>query len=164
MAPHHDCACGALRKAKRSGVTKCKCWKSWAKVIKAVIEHPSECQKQRVFQGGLDFDEKGGVGGGGQKFRISRKTQFKVVRGGQFGAHFGPNRASLGAFELVLIESKRESDRKRPLRMKGDLEGQAAFACDCYRDQLPSSFSDPPTRLPTPHANRIAFDQGSCRC
>ena len=80
---------------------------------------PSECQKQRDFQGGLDFDEKGGGGRGGSKMQNPPgKTRFKVVKGGPFGAHFGPNRASLGAFEFILIESERESDQKRPLRAR----------------------------------------------
>ena len=59
-----------LKGAKRSPLTKWKCWKSWAKETKAVIGCPSECQKRRDFQGGLDFDEKGGGGRGGQKCEI----------------------------------------------------------------------------------------------
>ena len=103
-----------LKGAKRSPLTKWKCWKSWAKATKAVIGCPSECQKQRDFQGGLDVDEKGGGGRGGQKCRISGKTRLKLVKGGLFRAHFGQNRASLGAFEFILIESMLESGPKRP--------------------------------------------------
>ena len=84
--------------AKRSGVTKWKCWKTWEKVTKAVIGCPSECQKQRVFQGGTPFSPKGGVAGGVKNARFSGKTRFKVVKPGPFRAHFGPNRASFGAF------------------------------------------------------------------
>ena len=59
------------------------------KRTKAVIGCPSECQKQQEFQGGLDFDVKGG-GGGGAKMQNSRgKRKFKVVKGGQFDASFG---------------------------------------------------------------------------
>ena len=70
----------ALKGAKRSPLTKWKSWKSWAKVTKAVIGCPSECQKQRDFQGGLDVDEKGGGGRGGQKCRILGKY---AVQSGQ---------------------------------------------------------------------------------
>ena len=71
----------ALKGAKRSPLTTWKCWKSRAKETKAVIERPSECQKQRVFQGGLDFDEKRGGGGRGSKMqnprekRVSRRSE-----------------------------------------------------------------------------------------
>src|SRR5215831_3303154 len=68
-----------LKGTKRSGVTKTDCWKSWGKMTKAVIWHSSECQKRRVFLGGVDFDGKGGVGGGGvsEKCKISRKNAFQ---------------------------------------------------------------------------------------
>ena len=106
----------AFKGAKRSPLTKWKSWNSWAKVIKAVIGCPSECQKQRDFQGGLDFDEKGGGGRGGSKMQnLSGNTRFKVVKRGPFRAHFGQNRASLGAFVFILIESVLESGPKRPL-------------------------------------------------
>ena len=59
---------------------------------------------------------KGGVAGGVKNAESSGKTRFKVVKPGQFLAHFGQNRASLGAFEFVLIESVLESGPKRPLR------------------------------------------------
>ena len=41
-------------------------------------------------------------------------TRFKVVKPGLFRAHFGQNRASLGAFEFILIEFVLESGPKRP--------------------------------------------------
>ena len=55
---------------------------------------------------------KGGVAEGVKNAEFSGNTRFKVVKRGQFGAHFGPNRASLGAFEFILIESERECDPK----------------------------------------------------
>ena len=66
--------------------------------------HPSECQKQQDFQGGTPFPLKGGVAGGVKNADSSGKTRFKVVKPGLFRAHFGPNRASSGAFEFILIE------------------------------------------------------------
>ncbi len=114
IAPRDDCACGASRKPKRSVVTKWRCWKSGAKETKAVIGSPSECQKQRDFQGGMLIPPKGGVAGGVKNAKSSGKTWFKVVKPGPFRAHFGPNRASLGAFEFILIESVLESGPKRP--------------------------------------------------
>ena len=57
---------------------------------------------------------KGGVAGGVKNAESSGKTRFKAVKGGLFRAHFGPNRASSGAFERILIESVRESGPKRP--------------------------------------------------
>ena len=59
---------------------------------------------------------KGGVAGGDKNAESSGNMRFKVVKGGQFGAHFGRNRASLGAFEFILIESVLESGPKRPHR------------------------------------------------
>ena len=56
----------------------------------------------------------GGVAGGSKNAVSPGKTRFKVVKPGQFGAHFGSNRASLGAFASVRIESVLESDPKRP--------------------------------------------------
>ena len=50
-------------------------WKSWAKMTKAVIGSPSECQKQRVFRGVVDVDEKRGGGRGGQKCRILQEIR-----------------------------------------------------------------------------------------
>jgi hypothetical protein len=103
--PASDRGIGRLRGAQRSGVTKWKCWKSWAKVTKAVISRPSECAKLRVFQGGIDFSEKGRVGGGGvENGKKPEKTQFFMVKSDRYGPLSGPNRASSGAFELVLIE------------------------------------------------------------
>ena len=61
------------------------------------------------------------MAGGVKNAESSGKTRFKVVKGGLFRAHFGPNRASLGAFEFILIEFALESDRKRPLRPKSDV-------------------------------------------
>ena len=59
---------------------------------------------------------KGGVAGGVKNAEFSGNTRFKVVKPGQFRAHFGQNRASLGAFEFILIESVLESGPKRPHR------------------------------------------------
>ena len=56
------------------------------------------------------------MAGGVKNAESSGKTRFKVVKPGPFRAHFGPNRASLGAFEFILIESMLESGPKRPLR------------------------------------------------
>ena len=42
---------------------------------------------------------KGGWQGGSKMQNLSGNTRFKVVKGGLIRAHFGPNRASLGAFE-----------------------------------------------------------------
>ena len=60
---------------------------------------------------------KGGWQGGVKNAEFSGNTRFKVVKPGQFGAHFGQNRASLGAFEFILIESVLESGPKRPHRL-----------------------------------------------
>ena len=57
---------------------------------------------------------KRGVAGGVKNAEFSGKTQFEVVKGGQFGAHFGQNRASSGAFEFILIKFERKSGPKRP--------------------------------------------------
>ena len=43
-------------------------------------------------------------------------TPLEVVKGGQFGAHLGRNRSSLGALERILIESEHESGQKRSYR------------------------------------------------
>ena len=63
------------------------------------------------------FMRKGGVAGGVKNAKSSGNTRFKVVKPGQFRAHFGQNRASLGAFEFILIESVLESGPKRPHRL-----------------------------------------------
>ena len=60
---------------------------------------------------------KGGVAGGVKNARFSGKTQFKAVKRGLFRAHFGPNRASLGAFESESREFERECDQIGPLRI-----------------------------------------------
>ena len=57
---------------------------------------------------------KGGVAGGVKNAESSGNTRFKVVKPGQFRAHFGRNRASLGAFESESCEFERGSDQKRP--------------------------------------------------
>src|SRR4029078_8400702 len=110
---------------KRSGATTWKWWKTWAKLIKAVIGCASECQKQRDSQGGTNFPLKGGVAGGVKNARFSGKTRFKVVKPGQFRAHFGRNRASSGAFEFILIESVFESGPKRPHPHPGPAKAKA---------------------------------------
>ena len=58
--------------------------------------------------------QRGGWQGGVKNARFTGKTQFKAVKGGQFGAHFGRNRASSGAFESESREFERECDQKRP--------------------------------------------------
>ena len=73
---------------------------------------PMRMSKTTGFPGRTDLAPKGGGGRGGQKCKSSGKTRFKVVKPGPFRAHFGQNRSSLSAFELVLIESERESGQK----------------------------------------------------
>ena len=103
----------ALKGAKRSPLTKWKSWKSRAKETKAVICNPSECQKQRISRAVLDVDEKGGGGRGGQKCRILGEIRgSKWSKAVYFESHFGPNRASFGAFERILIEFRFESGPK----------------------------------------------------
>ena len=112
-----------LKGAKRSPLTKWKSWKSRAKETKAVIGSPSECQKQRDFQSGLDFDEKGGGGRGGQKCRISRKYAVQSGQKRSFGAHFGRNRASLGAFERILINPCSKAVQNDHIQVQPDFPG-----------------------------------------
>ena len=118
-----------LKETKAVRATKWRCWKSWAKETKAVICNPSECQKQRDFQGGTPFPQKGGVAGGVKNAKSSGKTWFKVVKPGPFRAHFGPNRASLGAFEFILIESVLESGPKRPHQPEMELRCDRSISC-----------------------------------
>jgi hypothetical protein len=73
------------------------------------------------------------VAGGVKNAKSPGKTRFKVVKPGQFGAHFGRNRASLGAFELVLIESVLESGPKRPHQPEMELRYDRSISCITFR-------------------------------
>ena len=106
--PARNRGIGHLKGAKRSPLTKWKSWKSWAKVTKAVIGCPSECQKQRDFQGGLDFDEKRGVAGGVKKCKIL----------GEYAVQSGQRRSVWSAFWSKLREFGRICVRSHRIRAR----------------------------------------------
>ena len=139
-----------LKGAKRSPLTKWKCWKSWAKETKAVIGRPSECQKQRDFQGGLDFDEKRGGGRGGQKCKILGKYAVQSGQTRSVSSAFWSESCEFGAFEFILIESVLESGPKRP---HWHNQPQGSGPCRIGHPFLQHPFTELPLRTVTAHGH-----------
>ena len=101
---------------------------------------PIRMSKTTRFPGRNAISPKRGGGRGGQKCRILGENAIQSGQTRSFGAHFGRNRASLGAFERILIESMLESGPKRPHRKAQPHRNATAGSCprSCRRSRGPA--------------------------